>query len=236
MSGARLDVRKRLLEELRGSLAGQRPEAEMTGFQGKAIDLLASSATLKAFQVDREPLAVRERYGRNIYGQCVLLARRLIEAGTRVACISWAPDANATWDTHGGNFVKLKNTLLPQLDAAVAALLSDLHDRGRLERTLVAVMGEFGRTPKINGSQGGRDHWNFCYTLMLAGGGIKGGFVHGASDRIGARPSQNPVTPADIVATIYSCLGVPTDLELQDRLARPFGLVPWGSPIADLLA
>ena len=169
---------------------------------------------------------MREAYGRNIYGQSVLLARRLIEAGTRVACISWAPDANATWDTHGSNFAKLKNTLLPQLDAALSSLLTDLHERGLLERTLVAVMGEFGRTPKINGNAG-RDHWNFCYSLMLAGGGIKGGFVHGASDRIGARPSSNPVTPADIVATIYHCLGIPTDLELHDRLqpAVPAGAV-----------
>jgi uncharacterized protein (DUF1501 family) len=97
-------------------------------------------------------------------------------------------------------------------------------------------MGEFGRTPKVNGNGGGRDHWNFCYTLLLAGGGIKGGYVYGASDRIGSRPSLNPVTPADVVATIYSCLGIPTDLELQDRLARPFSLVPWGNPIADLVA
>jgi Protein of unknown function (DUF1501) len=235
INNARLDARKRLLDQLTARTA-DRASQEMTGFQGKAFDLLASPATQKAFQMDREPVTVRDGYGRNIYGQSVLLARRLIEAGTRVACISWAPDANATWDTHGGNFVKLKNILLPQLDAAVSSLLNDLHDRGRLDRTLVAVMGEFGRSPKINGNQGGRDHWNFCYSLMLAGGGIKGGFVYGASDRIGARPSQNPVTPADIVATIYSCLGIATDMELQDRLSRPFGLVPWGSPIAELLA
>ena len=124
----------------------------------------------------------------------MLLARRLIEAGTRVACISWAPDANATWDTHGNNFAKLKHELLPQLDAALSSLLDDLAERGMLERTLVAVMGEFGRSPKVNGG-GGRDHWNFCYSLLLAGGGISKGSVHGASDRIGARPSSNPVTP-----------------------------------------
>jgi uncharacterized protein (DUF1501 family) len=208
----------------------------MAGFQDKAFDLLVSPATQRAFQLEREPAPVRESYGRNIYGQSVLLARRLIEAGTRVACISWAPDANATWDTHGNNFTNLKTRLLPQLDAAVSSLLRDLSARGLLERTLIAVMGEFGRTPKVNANGGGRDHWNFCYSLLLAGGGIKGGFVYGASDRIGGRPSLNPVTPADIVATIYSCLGIPTDLELQDRLARPFALVPWGNPIADLLA
>jgi hypothetical protein len=208
---------------------------EMTGFQGRAFDLLASPATQQAFRIDREPDRVRERYGRNIYGQSVLLARRLIEAGTRVACISWAPDANATWDTHGQNFVKLKDTLLPQLDAAVSSLLDDLHDRGMLRRTLVAVMGEFGRTPKVN-NQAGRDHWNFCYGLLLAGGGVRAGYVHGASDRIGARPSRNPVTPGDIVATIYHCLGIEPETEISDRLSRPFVLVPSGGVIRELLA
>jgi len=236
VNSARLDARKRLLDQLAASSASDRTTQEMTGFQGKAFDLLVSSASQKAFQLDQEAPVVRDSYGRNIYGQSTLLARRLIEAGTRVACISWAPDANATWDTHGNNFTKLKNTLLPQLDAAVSSLLNDLVQRGMLQKTVVAVMGEFGRTPKINGNGGGRDHWNFCYTLMLAGGGFKAGFVYGASDRIGGRPSQNPVTPADIVATIYTCLGISTDLELHDRLARPFSLVPWGSPIGELLA
>ena len=177
---------------------------------------------------------MRDRYGRNIYGQSVLLARRLIEAGTRMVTLKWAPDANATWDTHGQNFAKLKGELLPQLDAALGSLLTDLIDRGLLERTLVVVMGEFGRSPKVNKAVG-RDHWNFCYGLLLAGGGIKPGVVHGSSDRIGGRPSSNPVTPADVVATIYHCLGIANDLELQDRLSRPFQLVPWGSPIRELL-
>jgi Protein of unknown function (DUF1501) len=208
---------------------------DMDAFQQKAFDVLTSDAAQKAFHIDREPLAVRESYGRNIYGQSVLLARRLIEAGTRVACISWAPDANATWDTHGGNFNKLKTQLLPQLDAALSALLDDLQARGMLDRTLVVVMGEFGRTPKINAGAG-RDHWNFCYGLLLAGGGVKAGHVFGASDKIGGRPSSNPVTPADVVATIYHCLGVAKDLELHDSLDRPFVLVPWGEVITDVLA
>jgi hypothetical protein len=232
----RLAARRALGGRLGGSPAAARERAaqELDGFRARAFDLLTSPATQRAFQIDREPAALRAAYGRNIYGQSVLLARRLIEAGTRVACISWAPDANATWDTHGQNFVKLRTELLPQLDAAVASLLGDLEARGLLERTLVAVMGEFGRSPRVNGSAG-RDHWNFCYTLMLAGGGIRGGAVHGASDRIGARPSSCPVTPADVIATIYHCLGIPADLELRDRLARPFQLVPWGSPIRELL-
>ncbi len=234
ISSNRLADRRRLLERLRFD-ADDRSAQEMSGFQNKAFDLLASAATQRAFQLDREPPAVRERYGRNIYGQSVLLARRLIEAGTRVACISWAPDANATWDTHGNNFVSLKTKLLPQLDAAASSLLTDLAERGLLERTLVAIMGEFGRSPKINGAAG-RDHWNFCYSLLLAGGGLKGGLVYGASDKIGARPSRNPVTPGDIIATIYTCLGIDPNLELTDRLGRPFALVPWGTPIQELLA
>jgi hypothetical protein len=114
-------------------------------------------------------------------------------------------------------------------------LLTDLAERGLFQRTLLAVMGEFGRTPKVNGAAG-RDHWNFCYGLLLAGGGIKGGYVHGASDRIGGFPFSSPVTPADIVATIYDCLGIPVDLELRDRLQRPFQLVSWGDSIRGLFA
>jgi hypothetical protein len=238
LAGDRMATRRRLnhvLDDGSPYLREARPLQDMTGFQAKAFDLLTSPAMQRAFQLDKEPLPVREAYGRNIYGQSTLLARRLIEAGSRVACISWAPDANATWDTHGGNFAKLKNELLPQLDAAVSSLLGDLQGRGMLERTLVAVMGEFGRSPKVNPGAG-RDHWNFCYSLVLAGGGIKKGYVHGASDKIGALPSSNPVTPADLIGTLYHCLGIPHDLELQDRLHRPYQLVPWGNPIRELLA
>jgi uncharacterized protein (DUF1501 family) len=228
--------RRHLMERLEAhaSVLQDRPPQEMASFQEKAFDLLTSQAAQRAFQLEREPAPVREAYGRNIYGQSTLLARRLIEAGTRVACVSWAPDANATWDTHGGNFTKLKGELLPPLDAALASLLTDLAERGLLGRTLVAVMGEFGRSPKVNAAAG-RDHWNFCYSLLLAGGGIQGGLVYGSSDKIGAQPSNCPVTPADIVATIYHCLGIRSDLELHDRLDRPFQLVPWGKPIAELL-
>ena len=234
----RLDARKRLIEYISGSrtaLNENRPLQELDKFQEKAFDLLTSPVTRKAFKLDEEAASVRDSYGRNIYGQSTLLARRLIEAGTRVACIAWAPDANATWDTHGQNFKKLKDELLPQLDAAVASLLKDLVDRRMLDRTLVVVMGEFGRTPKVN-ANAGRDHWNFCYSLMLAGGGMKGGFVYGSSDKIGSRPASNPVLPAEIIATIYQCLGIPNTFELSDRLSRPFQLVPWGNPIQELLA
>ena len=234
MSGRRLQQRRRLASSL-GTNSQSRSLQDMDEFQARAFDLLTSAATQRAFQLNREPASLRDRYGRNIYGQSVLLSRRLLEAGTRVVNLSWAPDANATWDTHGNNFTKLKNDLLPALDKAVSSLLGDLAARGMLERTLIAVMGEFGRTPRINNSGGGRDHWNFCYTLMLVGGGIKPGYVHGASDRIGARPSLNPLTPADIIATIYHCLGIPADLELRDRLQRPLSVVPWGNVVHELL-
>jgi hypothetical protein len=234
----RLGGRKGLVRALGAppdGLGRDRRLHDMDGFQARAFDLLTSPATQRAFRIDREDPRTRERYGRNIYGQSVLLARRLIEAGTRVACISWAPDANATWDTHGQNFASLKNRLLPPLDAALSSLIDDLVARGMLDRTLVVVMGEFGRSPKVNVAAG-RDHWNFGYSLWLAGGGIRPGYVHGSSDKIGARPQTDPVTPAEIVATIYRCLGISADLELRDQLQRPLAVVPHGQPISAILA
>jgi Protein of unknown function (DUF1501) len=235
---ARLAQRQQLVAGLGGPPHGLRHDQrlrDLDRFQTRAFDLLTSSSVRAAVRIDREDPRTRDRYGRNIYGQSVLLARRLVEAGVRVASISWAPDANATWDTHANNFPTLKNTLLPQLDAAISSLLDDLVVRGTLERTLVVVMGEFGRSPKVN-AQAGREHWNYGYSLFLAGGGIRAGHVHGGSDKIGARPNFDPVTPAEIVATIYRCLGIPADLELHDQLARPLTVVPNGQPIAGVLA
>jgi hypothetical protein len=235
---ARFDDRKRLekaLGRFPEGLESVRNLLDLDRFQQRAYELITSPMAQRAFRIDREDPRTRDRYGRNIYGQSVLLARRLVEAGTRVVNISWAPDANATWDTHGQNFQSLKTKLLPQLDAALASLLDDLNARSLLKRTLVVVMGEFGRSPKINGAAG-RDHWNFGYSLYLAGGGIKAGLVHGASDKIGARPNSDPVTPAEIVATIYRCLGIEPDRMLNDQLGRPLAVVPNGEPIAAILA
>lgn len=234
ISNQRVQDRSRLLAGLNQNIsAGQ--AREMARFQARACDLLTSSAAQRAFQLDQEPARLRDVYGRNIYGQSMLLARRLVEAGTRLTCVSWAPDANATWDTHGNNFNKLKNDLLPPFDAAYSSLLTDLSDRGLLERTLVVTMGEIGRTPRIN-NNAGRDHWEFCYTVLLAGGGVKPGFVHGSSDRRGAYPSNNPVTASDIVATIYHALGIPADLDIHDRLNRPMLLNPEGSAVREVFA
>jgi hypothetical protein len=208
----------------------------MDAFHRRALNLLTSERTQRALRIGDEPDKVRESYGRNIYGQSVLLARRMIEAGTRMVTISWAPDANATWDTHGGNFKRLKNALLPQFDAACSSLIDDLAERGLLERTLVAVLGDFGRTPKVNGNDGGRDHWNYCYSLMLVGGGFRGGFVYGASDKIGAFPARDALVPGDVISTIYHALGIPPEYELHDQLGRPHRLVPAGSVVPELLA
>ena len=239
VTGQRMGQRDSLLQSLDKGLReklinGRTPYESMTDFQRRAFDLLTSNATQQAFKLEHESSAMRDSYGRNIYGQSILLARRLIEAGTRVVTMSWAPDANATWDTHGANFKKLKNPLLPQFDAACASLLADLHERGLLERTVVAALGDFGRTPRIN-KNAGRDHWNNCYSVLLAGGGFKGGHIHGASDRTGSLPAEQPVTPGDIVATIYNQLGIDHRTELHDSLDRPHMLVPKGRVIDGLL-
>lgn len=210
------------------------PAAQMSRFQERAFDLLTSTETQQAFRLNEEADAVRDRYGRNIYGQSTLLARRLIEAGSRLVTVSWAPDANATWDTHGNNFKKLRGELLPQLDLAAGSLLDDLAERGMLERTVVAIFGDFGRTPKINGNAG-RDHWNWCYSLQLIGGGFQKGLIYGASDKIGAYPAESPLIPGDIMATLYQALGIAPETELRDNLNRPHRLVPIGDLVPELL-
>ena len=222
-SAARMDIRRNLFRAVNGRVDALRRQSDYTAmdsFQSRALELISSPETRKAFQIQSEPDKLRESYGRNIYGQSTLLARRLVEAGTRVVTVAWAPHANATWDTHGSNFASLKNTLLPQLDACLSSLLADLKDRGMLEETLVVCMGEFGRTPKINAGAG-RDHWPGCYTLLMAGAGVRGGRVVGKSDETGAEPAENPLTPQDVISTIYQLLGVSPDTEFPDRLNRP---------------
>jgi hypothetical protein len=237
ISPLRMQDRTRLLSGLGRRLTPQ-PEASlgaMDSFQQQAFDLLTSKTAQEAFQLERETDSTRERYGRNIYGQSALLGRRLLEAGTRFVTLSWAPDANATWDTHGNNFNALKNTLLPQFDAACSSLLEDLDDRGMLERTLVAVLGDFGRTPKIN-TNAGRDHWNACYSIVLAGGGIQAGTIFGQSDRMGGLPIESPVTPGDVIATVYRLLGVDSTFQLYDSLGRPHEVVPQGRILHEIMA
>ncbi|MGE0605480.1 MAG: DUF1501 domain-containing protein [Pirellulales bacterium] len=239
VSASRLAGRKELFSRLDDGFLRQADRlalSGMNGFQASALDLLTSEKSQRAFRLADEPDATRESYGRNIYGQSVLLARRLIEAGTRVVTVSWAPDANATWDSHSGNFKKLKGTLLPQFDAACTSLVVDLAERGLLDRTIVAVLGDFGRTPKINANDAGRDHWNYCYSLMMIGGGFRPGYIHGSSDATGAFPASNPLVPGDIISTIYHQLGISPEHEMRDQLDRPHRLVPAGNVVAELLA
>lgn len=194
-------------------------------FRGLAEEILAGSAVRNAYNLDQEPAKIRESYGKHLGGQSVLLARRLIEAGVPVVQVCCAAgDLNGgsgdMWDTHGDNFNRLKNRLLPVFDRATSALLQDLSDRGTLDETLVVVLTDFGRTPRINGAAG-RDHYPSVYSVALAGGGIRGGQVHGSSDDKGAFPKTQPCTPPDIHATIFHALGISPRAELRDLLNRP---------------
>jgi hypothetical protein len=232
--GRNLDGRRLLLDRLNGAapaLAATTDMRDLDGYTRRAFELLSSPATRLAFDLDREPQRSRDFYGPDPFARNCLLARRLVEAG--IPMITVYSVGNRDWDTHGNNFQLLRNTLLPPTDRAVAALLEDLHNRGLLEETLVVWMGDMGRTPRIN-NNAGRDHWSFCYSLVLAGGGICGGQVYGSSDRSAAYPSTNPVSPADIAATIYHCLGIDPRAHVTDQQGRPL-VVSAGTPVRALL-
>ncbi|MCI0640133.1 MAG: DUF1501 domain-containing protein [Gemmataceae bacterium] len=216
--------RKRLRERMErlSRQATQSATQSFDYFYRQAFDLVTSPAARRAFDLTGEPVAVRDRYGRNSFGQSLLLARRLVEGGVPLITVNWARD-DAFWDTHARNFQQLKETLLPPFDLGFSALLMDLHDRGLLEETLVVCLGEFGRTPRIN-RDAGRDHWAACNSVVFAGGGVRGGQVIGASDRIAAYPASTPFGPADVAATIYHALGIPLDTELRDVQGRPLTL------------
>jgi hypothetical protein len=197
----------------------------------KALGLLLSPTVVRAFDLSREPVTIRDRFGRHPHGQSCLLARRLIEAGTRLVTVNWPDDRQTFWDTHSNNFPSLKHRLMPPADIAFAALLDDLTARGLLDETLVIWVGEFGRTPRVE--KGGRQHWPHCYSAVLAGGGIQGGASYGASDRIGAYPADRPVSPADLTATMYHALGINPTTELFDQIGRPYRIAD-GVPIRQL--
>ena len=206
--------------------------AELDVFNQQAAALLQSGKAAAAFDLSKEPDSVRDRYGRHSWGQSHLLARRLVEAGTKF--VSTVNGPSITWDTHKDNFNTLKNRLVPPMEQAYAALLDDLEERGLLDSTLVLWMGEFGRTPKINADVG-RDHWPGCYSVLLAGGGLRVGQVIGASDAIGAYPKERPISPADIHATVFSALGYdPHGLTYTAADGRPMPLSE-GTPIPELL-
>jgi hypothetical protein len=224
---------------------GPEPQALDT-YREQAIDMLTSPQAKGAFDLSAEPDQLRDRYGRNEYGECFLLARRLVEAGVRLVTIVWyyiCPDGNVSnvWDNHGGigslggitGYQMLKEKYcLPPLDQGYSALLEDLSLRGLLDETLLVMLGEFGRTPQIN-KQGGRDHWGACQSVVMAGGGVRGGQVYGATDKHAAYPVQDPVAPEDLIATVYQAMGLPRHGMIHDQQNRPHRLSD-GSPISAL--
>jgi len=230
----RLDRRRSLLASVeRTARLAERgaPAAGMDAVQRRAFDLLANQRIRDALNLAPEKAELRERYGRDTFGQSLILARRLVEAGVPCVTVNWS--RGGPWDTHGNNFPALKNSLLPPFDRSFAALLQDLTDRGLLESTLVVCTGEFGRTPRVNATAG-RDHWAGVYTVVLAGGGIQGGRVYGASDAEAAYPAADAVGPWDIAATAFHCLGVAPDTEVRDRFGRPLRICR-GEPIRGVL-
>lgn len=207
-------------------------------WQSKAVELLQTPAAQAAFALDRESDTVRDRYGRNRFGQSVLLARRMIEAGVSLVQVNWTrwendEDVAPAWDSHAKHNERIKNALMPPMDQAYSALLEDLDNRGLLDETLVVWVGEFGRTPRFNAS-GGRDHWGHVFSGALAGGGVRGGTVYGVSDRQGAYPLEGRVEPQDLAATIFHCLGFAPSTELKDRFGRPLAITN-GTPIQAIL-
>lgn len=205
--------------------------------RSKALDVIGSEAVRRAVDLAGADPALRERYGRNLFGQSVLLGRRLLEAGPRLVQVNWLRTQGKkgyAWDSHRENFEALGEDLIPPFDQAFAALVTDLEECGLLDETLVVVAGEFGRTPKVTLTTAGREHWPQCFSVLLAGGGIRPGQVVGASDKIGAFPADSPVTPADLTATIYHCLGLDPHSETLDQFDRPWVLSK-GQPISALV-
>ncbi len=225
LRGDRLDARRELLTRVNryhdsAEAAANRGAQAMDTFQQKAFELMTSPATKAAFDIARESTTLREEYGRHSLGQSCLMARRLVEAGVRCVLID-----HTNWDTHYDNFNVLKNDLLPHLDSGVSTLFRDLHDRGLLDKTMVLVTGEFGRTPRIN-KDAGRDHWGPSTAIALGGGGIRGGNVVGASNERAEKPATDPHGPEDLAATIYHVLGIDPKTVFHTPERRPVPIVP----------
>ncbi|HZK82322.1 MAG TPA: DUF1501 domain-containing protein [Humisphaera sp.] len=231
----RLKDRVTLLKALNGH--GRPGEADsLDTYHRHALELLNGGVAGSAFDLNREPLRQRERYGNHLWGQQTILARRLAEAGVPFTLVNYTlnQEHGQDWDTHVDSFNQLKNKLLPPMDLAVSTLLDDLEERGLLESTIVAMYGEFGRTPRINPAAG-RDHWEKVFSVMIAGGGLKSGVVVGASTREGDVPLDRPVHFNDVLATIYHQLGVRTDGVFLDNSGRPNHILDKGTPIQELL-
>ncbi|MDR3639240.1 MAG: DUF1501 domain-containing protein [Isosphaeraceae bacterium] len=240
----RLETRKQWLDEVstQRDAWGTKASAAKDPLAGQrelAYSLLLSGRVARAFELEREDPRVRDRYGRHMFGQSLLLGRRLVQAGVPIVQVNLGHVQN--WDTHSGNFTSLKNRLLPPTDRGVAALLDDLTALGLLDETLVVIASEFGRTPRIGSSTGnvntrdGRDHWSQAFSVAFAGAGVRGGQTIGLTDKTGAYTASRPYTPADFAATIYRSLGIDSETEMRDRLARPIRLCS-GSPIEPLFS
>jgi len=226
LSPDRIDRRRALVGRLdaRAPL-DDRQIVDLNGYYQQAFDLLGSNELRGTFELDREPASIHERYGRHLFGQGLLLARRLIERGLPLVTVYWidptpAGDGGGEFDSHGRIYYHMRQRLFPPADRALAALVSDLAERGLLDDTLLVVMSEFGRTPRIN-AQAGRDHWPQAQSVLLAGAGISGGTIEGATDEIGAYPTRDPISPEDFAQTLLHLLGVPADYLLHDNLGRP---------------
>ncbi len=238
VSGKRLSRRAKLRDVINDAMpALEKATAKysLDEYYGKALGLVISGRARKAFDLSQEPNEVRERYGKNTFGQSCLLARRLIEAGTRFVEVNWPKVANSdnhSWDHHAGLSSRMKNQSGPMLDAGLAGLIADLDQRGLLAETLVVAVGEFGRSPQrgvsTSGNENqddGRDHWPYCYTAVVAGAGVKRGFVYGRSDKTASAPVENPVHPRDLLATIYHSVGIDPSTMVLNHLNQPRELV-----------
>jgi hypothetical protein len=240
MSAARLDDRRSLMGQIDSQLGAAEASPSMQRldkFQKRAFALLSSSKTREAFDLAQEPDRVRDRYGRNLSGSSLLAARRLVQAGVPFVSVHAAifGSMGHSYDMHENNFGMLRDANLPILDRAYSALIQDLEDRGLLNSVLVVVMGEMGRSPRVN-AQAGRDHWPQCGFSLLTGGGVKSGTVFGATDKIAAYPKDHPVAPGDVVATIYHLLGIDPDMTVPDLNGRPIPIAHGGAPIQGVIA
>ena len=237
LTANRFDRRRTLLAQFDRQLAtveNQGAPERMNKFKRQALELLSSSKTRTAFDISREPERVRDQYGRNLWGSSLVIARRLVEAGSRFVTVHWESRNGNHWDMHGNTFNMLR-THLPQLDLMIEGLVLDLESRGLLDETLVVVMGEMGRTPKIN-KKSGRDHWPQCGFSLLFGGGTRRGMVLGATDAQAAYPTDRPVSAGDMAATIYQLIGINPQLTVPDLGGRPVHLSHGGQPVWEVLA
>jgi hypothetical protein len=239
----RLDRRRTLLEQLeqlrRAADAAATRSSGIDRHRAMAYELAGSPAVRRALDLGEEPDETRSLYGMTLFGQASLTARRLIEAGGRFITVFWDEYglAGTGWDTHWDHFARMKDELLPGLDRTFSGLLIDLDRRGLLDETLVVLLSEHGRTPKLTlGSGGGRDHWSRCYSVVMAGAGVARGRVVGRSDKIASDPAERPVSPKDILATIYHLLGIDPGTTLADVQGRPMPLIPGGEVIPEVLA